>query len=218
MKYPNESSEYRKARDHLLDLELQLRQKLSEVAQVRQQLPLGGKISADYEFENIWTGKSVRISELFTNGKKSLVIYSLMFAPDANEPCPMCNSIIDSFNGNAPHVLDRINFAIVCKTPVKKAKHWAESRDWKNLILLSSFKNSYNHDYHAETPDGKMQLPALNVFTKKGSEIFHFYATEVLYADIKGQPRHVDLIWPLWNIFDLTPEGRGTDWYPKLRY
>jgi len=31
-------------------------------------------------------------------------------------------------------------------------------------------------------------------------------------------PRHVDPIWPLWNLFDFTPEGRGTNWYPKLSY
>jgi hypothetical protein len=27
---------------------------------------------------------------------------------------------------------------------------------------------------------------------------------------------YVDLIWQLLNLFELTPEGRGTSWYPRL--
>jgi predicted dithiol-disulfide oxidoreductase (DUF899 family) len=48
----------------------------------------------------------------------------------------------------------------------------------------------------------------------------HFYNTELLFVPPeKGQDgRHVDLIWPLWNIFDLTPEGRGSTWHPRLKY
>jgi len=30
--------------------------------------------------------------------------------------------------------------------------------------------------------------------------------------------RHVDFMWPLWNILDRTPEGRGSDWGPRLEY
>ena len=26
------------------------------------------------------------------------------------------------------------------------------------------------------------------------------------------------LIWPMWNVFDFTPEGRGETWYRKLSY
>jgi predicted dithiol-disulfide oxidoreductase (DUF899 family) len=30
--------------------------------------------------------------------------------------------------------------------------------------------------------------------------------------------RHVDMMWPLWNVLDATPEGRGTDWFPSRQY
>ena len=55
---------------------------------------------------------------------------------------------------------------------------------------------------------------------RRGDRVHHFYNTELLYGPHpEGQePRHVDPIWPLWNLFDLTPEGRGTDWYPRLAY
>jgi len=60
----------------------------------------------------------------------------------------------------------------------------------------------------------------LNVFQKTAKGITHFYGTELLYTSaIEGQnSRHVDSIWPLWNLFDLIPEGRGTDWYPRHNY
>jgi len=63
-------------------------------------------------------------------------------------------------------------------------------------------------------------MPMLNVFVKNGGMLRHFFGTELLYArEEKGQnARHVDLIWPLWNLLDFTPEGRGADWYPKLSY
>jgi predicted dithiol-disulfide oxidoreductase (DUF899 family) len=140
-----------------------------------------------------------------------------MYAPEAEKPCPMCTSILDGLNGNSPHVNDRVNFAVVARAPIQKIRSWALSRSWKNLRLLSSLKNTYNADYFAEN-SASDQLPALNVFYKTAEGIYHFYNTELLYVPPeKGQnPRHVDLIWPLWNLFDLTPEGRGTNWFPKL--
>jgi len=96
---------------------------------------------------------------------------------------------------------------------------FANGRGWRNLRLLSSADNTYNHDYHAESPEGD-QLPALNVFGRRAGAIHHFYNTELLYApSAPGQDgRHVDMIWPLWNLFDFTPEGRGEKWYPRLSY
>jgi predicted dithiol-disulfide oxidoreductase (DUF899 family) len=50
---------------------------------------------------------------------------------------------------------------------------------------------------------------------REGDELFHFYSAN---ADMNehGQ-RGIDLLSPVWNLFDLTPEGRG-DWYPSLSY
>jgi predicted dithiol-disulfide oxidoreductase (DUF899 family) len=131
----------------------------------------------------------------------------------------MCTSILDSFNGAAPHVRDRVNFVVVARAPIEKMRDWARSRHWTNLRLLSSGKNSYNADYFAESPKSG-QMPAINVFTKRDDGIYHTYNTELYYVPAEpGQhPRHADLLWPLWNIFDLTPDGRGTDWWPKYSY
>ena len=75
-------------------------------------------------------------------------------------------------------------------------------------------------DYQSEDEKGE-PLPIMNVFHKKNGKIYHTWASELLYLG-SGKPgqdgRHVDIVWPLWNLLDLTPEGRGANWYPKLRY
>lgn len=226
VRFPNESAEYRSARETLLASEIELRRRLEEVAALRRTLPLGGRIPEDYVFEeggrdldDVETHREVRLSGLFAPGKDSLVLYSYMFGPAMRQPCVSCTSILDGLNGTAPHVMQRVNFAVVARSPIERIRSVARERGWRSLRLLSSARNSYNSDYRAETPKGD-QLPALNVFVRRADGIHHFYNTELLYAPSEpGEDgRHVDLVWPLWNLFDLTPEGRGTNWYPRLAY
>jgi len=122
-------------------------------------------------------------------------------------------------DGQSPHVNQRINFFAVAKSPVQRIRTFARDRDWQHLRLLSSDGNTYNRDYRGEDEKGNQQ-PALNVFTRRDGKIYHTYNTELMFAPTEpGQDaRHVDMIWPLWNLFDFTPEGRGTDWRPKLSY
>ena len=226
VRFPGESAGYRTARTRLLKAEMDLRRNLEKVAAMRRRLPLGGPVPEDYMFEegaanldDTESVRHVRLTELFRGAKRSLVVYSFMYAPGAEHPCPMCTSILDGLNGSAPHVQDRVNLAVVAKAPIQRIRGWASKRGWNNLRLLSSRNNTYNVDYHAETADGA-QWPAINVFRKTADGIFHFYNAELFYVptDPGQHPRHADLIWPLWNLFDLTPDGRGTNWFPKFSY
>ncbi len=223
VRFPGESGDYRSARNELLKAELELRERLEEVAALRRKLPLGGQIKENYVFEEMKSGsgsetvEQTKLSELFETEKDSLIIYSFMYGPEAELPCPMCNSFLDGLDAYASHITQRVNLAIVARSPIDRIREWSAERGWKHLRLLSSEKNNYNTDYFAQTPEGQ-QLPACNVFTKTLDGIYHFYSTEALYAPVDGHPRHVDLLWPIWNFFDLTPEGRGTDWSPQLSY
>lgn len=226
IRFPGESAEYREARDKLLQAEAQLRANIEQVSALRRKLPPGGAVAEDYVFEegardleDSKTVRPVRLSELFAPDKDTLLIYSYMYSAKMASPCTSCTSILDSMNGASPHVTDRVNLAVVAKSPIERIRTVARSRGWRNLRLLSSANNTYNRDYHAENPEGG-QLPVLNVFTRRDGGIRHFFATELMFlpAEAGQDRRHVDLIWPLWNLFDLTPEGRGTNWYPKLSY
>lgn len=216
--FPNESDAYRKARDELLKAEILLRQQLADVSAQRARLPPGGEIAEDYVFKRLnadGASENISIAELFVEGHSSLFIYSFMFGPDMPHPCPMCTSMLDALNGNARSIKERISVAIVARSPIERVAKFANNRGWHQLPIVSSAGNSYQRDYFGETEDGT-QMPMANVFVKKGTRVRHFWGSEMLYAELDGQPRHVDLLWPLWNVLDLTPEGRGADWYPAI--
>ncbi|HTH68035.1 MAG TPA: DUF899 family protein [Rhodanobacter sp.] len=142
-----------------------------------------------------------------------------MFGPAMAQPCPSCSSILDALDGEMPHLRQRINVAVVAKSPIQRIRHFARERGWRQLHLLSCAHNTYSSDYHGETADGR-QMPALNVFMRRDGNIHHTWCSELMFVPSEpGQdPRHVDLIWPLWNLLDCTPEGRGADWRPSLWY
>ena len=224
-RFPGESRGYRAARNALLKAEIEMRRTIESVAALRRKLPRGGPVPEDYEFEegaadpaDTQTVRRVKMSELFRRDA-SLVVYNYMYGPAMAKPCPMCSCMLDSLDGAAPHAGQRVNLVVVAKSPIQRIRAVARERGWRNMRLLSSAGNSYNRDYHGEDAKGS-QLPALNVFTRHGGKIYHAYCTELLFAasDPGQNARHVDAIWPLWNLFDTTPEGRGTDWYPKLEY
>jgi len=225
-RFPGENAQYRAARNKLLASEIELRRQMEQVATQRRNLPLGGVLAQDYEFDegasdldDVRTVRKVKFSQLFERPDASLVVYSFMYGPKMAKACPSCTSILDSLNGTAPHAAQRINLVVVAKSPIERIRAHARERGWRNLRLLSSGSNSYNRDYHGED-DTEAQLPALNVFARQANTIRHCYCTELLFAPAdKGQDaRHVDLIWPLWNLFDFTRQGRGTDWRPQLLY
>ena len=218
-RYPGEDDAYRAARNALLQAELELDAKVNEVAALRRRLPDGGRVKEDYVLRTIDDGaeRDIRLSELFAPGKDSLFLYSFMWGPRMRKPCPMCSSMIDGLNGVGDHISDRVNVAVVAKYPIRRIMEVADARGWSKLRFLSSADSGYNDDYFATGENGS-QLPAANVFVRRPDGIRHFWGAEMLYVDRPEQPRHVDRIWPIWNLFDLTPEGRGTDWYPKLDY
>jgi predicted dithiol-disulfide oxidoreductase (DUF899 family) len=238
--FPGESREYRAARDRLLGQEIELRRAMELVAGARRGLPPGGLVPRDYVFHAAGAGGApveMRLSELFAPGKHSLVIYSFMFPRDpgdptpgprigqtallplAEGPCPSCAALIDQLEGAAELVRQHVNLAVVAKTPLPRLLTFAQERGWKRIPFLSSATNTYNVDYHAETPEGT-QRPMLTVFHRTGDTIRHFWSSELFYVPTEpGQdPRHVGTIEPLWNMLDFTPEGRPQDWEEQLQY
>jgi predicted dithiol-disulfide oxidoreductase (DUF899 family) len=228
VRFPGEPDDYRAARDELLRAEIDLRRHAEEVAARRRELPLGGEVPEDYEFEE-WdeaagSPRAVRLSELFGDGKDTLFLYSFMFRPGEKglpleRPCPSCTSIIDAVDGEVPHIAQRINFATVTKVPIDRFRAHAQTRGWRHARLLSSAGNRYNRDYHAETED-ESQKPIATVFVRRDGRIHHQWSSELMFAPSEpGQhPRHVDFMWPLWAVLDRTPAGRGEDWEPSLEY
>jgi predicted dithiol-disulfide oxidoreductase (DUF899 family) len=219
IRFPNESDVYRAARADLLKAEAELRDHVERVAAQRRKLPLGGKVKEDYVFDETVEGekRQTRMSELFADDKDTLFLYGFMYGPKAEAPCPLCTSFLDSLNGSQPHISQRINLAVSARAPIDRITKLASSRGWDNLRLLSSSDNSFQSDYFAET-EKHGQMPMANVFVRRDGVIHHFWGSELLYGPSDADSRHIDLMWPLWNVFDTTPDGRSADWYPKLKY
>jgi predicted dithiol-disulfide oxidoreductase (DUF899 family) len=224
-RFPGESDTYRKVRNQLLQAEVELRRQVEEVAALRRELPPGGDVPEDYVFEegaadinDTQTVRQVSLSQLFQTGKDTLAVYSFMFGPKMKAACPMCSSIIDALNATAVHAEQRINLVVVAKSSLERIRSFARERGWNRVRLLSSASNHYNRDYYGENAEGDQQ-PSLNIFSRSDGKICHSWHSElVLTQPEPGQnQRHVDMMWPLWNLLDFTPQGRG-DWYPKLTY
>lgn len=220
--FPGESPEYRKARDELLELEIEHRRATEALAAARRDLPPGGEVPEDYVFEAPGAGGSpseVRLSQLFAEGQDTLIVYSYMFGPEREKPCPGCTSLLEPLEGVADQVRQRVSFAVVAESPLARLQEFARLRGWRRLPLISAAGNNYNRDYHGKSPDGN-DLPILNVFRRDGETIRHFWGSELMFvAPEPGQePRAVDPIDTLWNMLDFTPDGRGRDWYPELGY
>jgi predicted dithiol-disulfide oxidoreductase (DUF899 family) len=239
--FPNESLEYRAARNRLLEEEVTLRRAMEAVATARRALPPGGLVPEDYLFDAIASDGApikTKLSELFAPGKNSLVAYHFMFPrhptdnrsaptlgaaaelPLMEGPCPSCTALLDQLDGAVPHVEPKLNFVVVAKAPIDRVVAFAHDRGWKHLRLLSAANNTFKRDYHGEDADGS-QMPNLSVFHRDSNgEIRHTWSSELLYAptDPGQDPRHLGTLEPLWNIFDLTPEGRPENWDEQMQY
>lgn len=216
---PGESAGYRAARDELTAAEHELTAATERVAALRRALPPGGLVPEDYVFtegpddlERDLPERQVPLSGLF-GGQDTLALYSFMYGPLMDEGCPMCTSLLDGLNGSAPDIERRVSFGVVASSPLERLRAYARARGWDRLRLLSSAGSRYNRDYLAETADGE-QRSVMNVFTRRDGEIRHFYATEKGPTAPGQDDRHVDTLWPLWNVLDLTPGGRPSSWRP----
>lgn len=230
--FPNESPEYRTARDRLLRREAGLRREMEAVAAEVRALPPGGAVPEDYEFDHIdadGAAAKVRLSELFRPGTVALILYHYMFPrhrgddrpgpgsgpaaalPIEEGPCPSCTALLDNWEGAVPHVEGLgVNIAAVAKAPIERVAAFAADRGWRHLKLLSAANNSFKRDYRGEDEDGQ-QVPILTVFHKGADGVVRLgWASELLFQPSEpGQdPRHLGTVEPMWTLLDFTPGGR----------
>jgi predicted dithiol-disulfide oxidoreductase (DUF899 family) len=214
LRYPNESKAYRDARDALLKDEQELIEKTKAVAAKRRKLPDGGQLKEDYLFQ--WAnegkvGQRVKLSELF-GGKDTLLLYSFMFGPNWDKPCPSCTSLMDGFDRTWYSVAQDAAFAAIAKAPAEKINAWAKERGWSQIPLLSGYESPFQADYKCQDPTkDDMQWPVMHAFRKRNGKIFHFWGTETM-------SNHVDTVWPYWNLLDFTPEGRADRDTPPQKF
>ena len=219
----NESPEYLAKREEVRQAEIELMRQRERVAELRRALPPGAIIQ-DYEFlegpialdEGDEPVRTVRLSELFTGPDRPLVIYHFMYGKRQTNACPMCTAWIDGYNGVAHHVAQNVDLAIVAAADPVTLRAYARERGWNRLRLLSAGESTFKYDLGSEDRQGN-QDSTISVFTRdEDGTLRHFYSGHPwLAVDIKE--RGIDELTPIWNLMDLTPQGRGK-WYASLAY
>ena len=212
----NESAEYRAARTRLLAAEIRMRRQIEEVAEMRRALPPGGVVDGDYRF--LGEAGETDLADLFGD-KQTLVLYSFMFGPERARPCPMCTCMLGPVDQNAADIERNVALAVVARSPLDRLLDFKRERGWRSLKLYSDLSSNYSRDYLGLNPDGSEE-GVTNVFTRQGGVIRHFWMGEMTQhiADPGQDQRDQPELAPLWNLLDITPEGRRPDWYPKLDY
>lgn len=216
VRYPNESAEYRAARSALLAEEIELRRHIEQVAAQRRALPPGGPVIGDYRFQTE-DGPS-DFAGLFGD-KPTLGLYSYMFGPERDRPCPMCTNLLGAWEGNAADLDQRMSLVVIARSPIERLVAWKRERGWKALRMATDLNGNYSRDYFGLLPDGS-EIPSFNVFSRRDGTIRHFWSGEMTgqTADPDQDPRGAPDPGPMWAVLDSTPEGRGADWYPRLEY
>jgi len=215
--FPGESEEYRKAREALLVEEIEFRRHMTRLTDQRRALPPGPVIEKNYRFKDA-NGADVGLLNLF--GKHdALVTYYWMFGPQRERPCPMCTNWLGAVNGNAADIKQRVALKILSRSSVQRQLAFAAERGWKDLDFVQTVDDDYANDLGLIDAKGG-EMPALAVFKRDGDTVRLFWASEMSeeMADPGQDPRDAPDIASLWSILDLTPGGRGEDWYPKLSY
>lgn len=219
----NESAEYKAAREELRKAEIDEMRHRERVAELRRNLPKGAVVQ-DYVFQegpaDLDAGDSpvraVKLSELFSAPGRPLVIYHLMYGKKQTSACPMCTMWIDGYNGVSQHIAQNIDFAIAAAADPATLRGHARKRGWSNLRLLSCGNSTFKTDLNSEDADGE-QDSTMSVFTRDADgTLRHFYTTHPHMSEEINQ-RGIDLLTPVYNMLDLTPQGRG-DWYAELSY
>jgi predicted dithiol-disulfide oxidoreductase (DUF899 family) len=213
-----ESEEYARARTALLADEIELQRSIDALAAKRAALPPGPVIEQDYRFHDP-NGETVSLADLF-GGFDTLVTYFWMYGPERERPCPMCTNLLGPLDANAIDIEQRASLVIIGRSTVERQLAFAHERGWQHLRFVQCDGDAYPLDFGGYFPDDGWEFPILAVFHKCGDEVRLFWKGEMTgeMADPGKDPRGGVDFAPLWNVLDLTPEGRGSDWYPKLAY
>jgi predicted dithiol-disulfide oxidoreductase (DUF899 family) len=215
--FPGESAEYASAREALLAEEVELRRHLTRVAAQRRALPAGPVVAADYRFLDA-SGAELGLIDLF-GAHDALVTYFWMYGPQRERPCPMCTNLLGAVNGNAADIKQRVALKILGRSSVERQHAFAQERGWRDLDFVQTVGADYAEDLGLINVDGS-ENPALLVFRRDGDAVRLFWSSGMTgaMADPGQDPRDAPDMAPLWTMLDLTPAGRGSDWYPSLSY
>lgn len=204
--FPNETPEYRAARNELLELEAEADRLQGEVAKARRSLPLGGVVPEDYPFERLAKNGSIEtvpMSQLFAVPDGPLIVYSMMFGPERETACPFCTAYLSNLDRAVGELKGKATFVVSARSPLPRLVDHAAANGWQNLVLVSDGTSSFHSDYGAMDNESDGDWPAFNVFLKDGDTVRHHWARED--GEDPTADGFFDPIDPAANLLALVP-------------
>jgi predicted dithiol-disulfide oxidoreductase (DUF899 family) len=222
--------EWRAARRRLLAQEKEATRLRDALAAQRRQLPRV-KVVHPYVFQGREGPRT--LGELFA-GRRQLIVYHFMFAPDWDEGCKGCSHLADSVDGILVHLAARDTaFVAISRAPLERIEPFRKRMGWR-FPWFSSYGSSFNYDFHVtldedadaeyehnftsaalllqarKIPSARGEMPGLSVFLCDRNDIYHTYST---------YQRGLDALLATYTLLDLTPLGRQeTDAEPALSW
>lgn len=217
--FPGESDAYRAARTALLAKEIELQRALDGVAEERRTLPPGPEIAKDYRFATMNGGDAVGLADLF-GGHDTLVVYFWMYGPERPRPCPMCTNLLGPLDANAPDITQHASLVVLGRSPVERQIAFAQERGWQHLTFAQTIGDQFAIDFGWFDPVRRDEFAGFAVLQRDGEAVRLFWKDAMTgeMADEGKDPRGGADIGVVWTVLDMTPGGRGRDWYPKLTY
>lgn len=188
--------QWQAARAALLAKEKAALRAADALAAERRRLPRL-RIEKDYRFQG--PGGEAHLGDLF-EGRRQLIVYHFMFAPEAEQGCPGCSMFVDQI-GHPAHLHARdVTLVLVSRAPLEKIEAFKRRMGW-TLPWYSSYGSDFNEDFRATTTEGEDHR--LSVFIRQGREVFLAYDT---------QDRGVEPLGTVWSFLDIAPLGRQEAW------
>jgi len=207
------------ARKALLEQEKALTRQREELARKRRELPWV-KVEEDYVFDS--PHGSVTLSDLF-GGRSQLIIYHFMFGPEWEQGCPSCSLVADNIDGSTPHVAHRdTSLVMVSRAPIAKIEAFKKRMGW-TTPWVSSYRNSFNRDYHVSFTKDEMEKGELfynfrlNQFPSEeapGVSVFYKDAAGSIFHTYSAYARGLEVLLGTYDLLDMTPKGRDEDQLP----
>ena len=186
---------------------------MKALAAKRRKLPLGGELKEDYVFQWANEGKVGAGQILGALWRQEFADPLLVdVRPELGQSVPVVHVADGWVRPRLVFGQPDTAFVAISKAPAEKINAWATKRGWSQIPLLSGYELTFQADYKCQEPnDDDKQQPVMHTFTKRDEKIFHFWATETMQ-------NHVDTVWPHWNLFDFTPEGRPDHDTPPQKF
>lgn len=198
--------EWRAARAQLLLKEKAATRARDALNAERRGLPMV-EVDEEYVFEG-GDGKATLL-DLF-DGRRQLVVYHFMFAPEWDAGCRSCSGFLDQV-GHLAHLHARdTSFAAVSRAPYPTILPFKARMGW-TLPWYSSYGSGFNRDFDVtlERVGELVERPGLSCFLRDRDRVFHTYTT---------YERGLDGLGSTTSLLDLTALGRQEEWEePKGR-